>query len=55
VLAVGCTILLMLPYLLTPLYRVADPISTLMLWRWVTGAHVERVVKPIDLTAHPPV
>jgi monofunctional biosynthetic peptidoglycan transglycosylase len=51
VLAVGCTILLILPYLLTPLYRVANPVSTLMLWRWATGARVERVVKPIDLMA----
>jgi monofunctional biosynthetic peptidoglycan transglycosylase len=51
VLAVGCAILLILPYLLTPLYRVANPVSTLMLWRWATGARVERVVKPINLTA----
>jgi monofunctional glycosyltransferase len=51
VLAVGCAILLILPYLLTPLYRVVNPVSTLMLWRWATGARVERVVKPIDLTA----
>jgi monofunctional glycosyltransferase len=51
VLAVGCAILLILPYLLTPLYRVANPVSTLMLWRWATGARVERVVKPIDLMA----
>jgi hypothetical protein len=51
VLAVGCAILLILPYLLTPLYRVANPVSTLMLWRWATGARVERVLKPIDQTA----
>jgi monofunctional biosynthetic peptidoglycan transglycosylase len=51
VLAVGCAVLLILPYLLTPLYRVANPVSTLMLWRWATGARVERVVKPINLTA----
>jgi monofunctional biosynthetic peptidoglycan transglycosylase len=50
-LAVGCAILLILPYLLTPLYLVANPVSTLMLWRWAKGARVERVVKPIDLTA----
>jgi monofunctional glycosyltransferase len=50
VLAVGCAILLILPYLLTPLYRVVNPVSTLMLWRWATGARVERVVKPIFLT-----
>jgi monofunctional glycosyltransferase len=51
VLVVGCATLLILPYLLTPLYRVVNPVSTLMLWRWATGARVERVVKPIDLTA----
>src|SRR5262245_32171035 len=49
VLAVGCAFLLLLPYLLTPLYRVVDPVSTLMLWRWATRARVERVVTPIDL------
>src|SRR5262249_35121177 len=50
-LAVGCAILLILPYLLTPVYRVANPVSTRMLWRWATGARVERIVKPIDLMA----
>lgn len=49
VLAVGCAFLLILPYLLTPLYRVVDPVSTLMLWRWAEGARVERAVTPIDL------
>jgi monofunctional glycosyltransferase len=49
VLAVGCAFLLMLPYLLTPLYRVIDPVSTLMLWRWMKRDRVERVVTPIDL------
>jgi monofunctional glycosyltransferase len=48
-LAIGCAVLLILPYLLTPLYRVIDPVSTLMLWRWATRARVERAVKPIDL------
>ena len=48
-LIVGCAVLLILPYVLTPLYRVVDPVSTLMLWRWATGARFERIVKPIDL------
>ena len=48
-LAIGCAVLLILPYLLTPLYRVADPVSTLMLWRWATRARVERAMQPIDL------
>jgi monofunctional glycosyltransferase len=53
VLAVGCAFLLVLPYVLTLLYRVVDPISTPMLWRWATRARVERVVTPIDLLAPP--
>jgi monofunctional biosynthetic peptidoglycan transglycosylase len=48
-LAMGCAALLLLPYVLTPLYRVVDPVSTLMLWRWATHARVEHVVQPIDL------
>ena len=34
---------LLLPYLLAPLYRAGHPVSTLMAWRWVTGAPVSRV------------
>ena len=34
VLVVGIAFLLILPYALAPLYRVIDPVSTLMLWRW---------------------
>jgi monofunctional biosynthetic peptidoglycan transglycosylase len=48
-LAAACAVLLLLPYVLTPLYRIIDPVSTLMLWRWATHARVERVVQPIDL------
>jgi monofunctional glycosyltransferase len=36
-----------LPYLIAPLYRVVDPVSTLMLWRWATGARVERAWTPL--------
>jgi monofunctional biosynthetic peptidoglycan transglycosylase len=43
--------LLLLPYALTPLYRVVDPVSTLMLWRWATRARVERIVTPINRMA----
>jgi len=35
-------LLLLLPYLLTPLYRVVNPVSTLMVGRWFTGATVVR-------------
>ena len=33
---------LLLPYLLAPLYRAGHPVSTLMAWRWLTGAPVTR-------------
>lgn len=39
--------LLLLPYLLTPLYAVVNPPSTLMLWRFVTGQRVERTWVPL--------
>ncbi len=51
VLIVGIAFLLLLPYALTPLYRVVDPVSTLMLWRWAKRARVERMVAPIDRMA----
>jgi len=35
------------PYLIAPLYRFVNPISTLMLWNWVTGERVERIWIPI--------
>lgn len=35
---------LLLPYLLAPLYRVIDPVSTLMIARWATAKRVERTV-----------
>jgi monofunctional biosynthetic peptidoglycan transglycosylase len=36
-----------LPYLIAPAYRFADPVSTLMLWRWATGQRVERIDIPL--------
>ena len=33
---------LLLPYLLAPLYRAGHPISALMAWRWLTGAPMSR-------------
>jgi monofunctional biosynthetic peptidoglycan transglycosylase len=44
-------VVLLLPYLLAPLYRFVNPVSTLMLWRWATGARVERTFVPIDRMA----
>jgi monofunctional biosynthetic peptidoglycan transglycosylase len=33
---------LLLPYLVAPLYRAGHPVSTLMAWRWLRGAPVAR-------------
>ena len=33
---------LLLPYLLTLFYRAGHPVSTLMAWRWLTGAPMSR-------------
>jgi monofunctional biosynthetic peptidoglycan transglycosylase len=41
----------LLPYLLVPLYRVIDPVSTPMLARWATGKRVERTVVPLSQIA----
>jgi monofunctional biosynthetic peptidoglycan transglycosylase len=46
--AVAVSIFLVLPYLLVPLYSVVQPVSTLMLWRWVNGQRVERRVVPLE-------
>jgi monofunctional glycosyltransferase len=51
VLAVVVIVLLALPYLITPLYRFVDPVSTPMLWRWATGRRVERTFVPIGRIA----
>ncbi len=48
---IAIVVILLLPYLLVPLYRVVDPVSTLMLWRWAIGARVERTYVPIDRMA----
>jgi monofunctional glycosyltransferase len=45
--------LLLLPYLITPIYLFARPVSTPMLWRWMTGARVERIWVPIEAVAQP--
>jgi monofunctional biosynthetic peptidoglycan transglycosylase len=33
---------LLLPYVLAPFYRTGHPVSTLMAWRWATGAPMSR-------------
>jgi monofunctional biosynthetic peptidoglycan transglycosylase len=40
-------VILVAPYLIMPLYRVVDPISVPMLWRFVTGARVTRTIVPL--------
>jgi len=49
--ALALALVLLFPYVLVPLYRVINPISTLMLWRWATGARVERSFVPIERMA----
>jgi monofunctional biosynthetic peptidoglycan transglycosylase len=50
-LIVAVVAVLLLPYLLTPLYRVADPVSTPMLARWVLGKRVDRTFVPLERIA----
>ncbi len=45
-------LVLLLPYLLVPLYRAGHPVSTLMAWRYMTGAPVSR--QWIDFSAISP-
>ena len=40
--------LLLLPYVITPIYAVIDPVSTTMIWRRLSGARVERQFVPIS-------
>jgi len=42
---------LLLPYLIAPLYRFIMPVSMPMLYRWATGARVERTVVPLTSIA----
>ncbi len=53
VFALGIVILvvLALPYLVMPLYRFGHPVSTPMMWRYLTGSRVERIYVPISRIA----
>jgi monofunctional biosynthetic peptidoglycan transglycosylase len=51
-LALIVLVVLLIPYVLTPFYRTGHPVSTLMLWRRLTGAPVSR--QWIDLHAMSP-
>lgn len=46
--AIVAAVLVLMPYAIAPLYRFFDPVSTLMVWRWATGARVERIVVPLN-------
>ena len=48
VLASAILVVLALPYLIAPLYRFGQPVSTPMLWRWATGGRVERIFVPLS-------
>ncbi|MBN8936161.1 MAG: monofunctional biosynthetic peptidoglycan transglycosylase [Rhizobiales bacterium] len=50
-LIVALAILVLLPYLLAPLYRLVDPVSTPMIARWLLGKRVERIVVPLGRIA----
>src|SRR5690348_2130519 len=45
-------VLILLPYALTPLYAVVTPVSTLMIWRGITGAPVHRTYVPLSRIAN---
>jgi len=51
--AVSLLALIAAPYVIAPLYRSIDPVSTPMLWRWATGQRVERFVVPLNRIARP--
>jgi monofunctional glycosyltransferase len=40
--------LVLLPYLLTPVYLVMLPVSTPMIWRYATGQRVVRIYRPME-------
>src|SRR5579872_40679 len=41
-------VVLAAPYIIAPFYRVIDPVSTPMLWRWATGSRVVRIKMPLS-------
>src|SRR5664279_3584034 len=40
--------LLGLPYLIVPFYAVGKPVSTVMVWRQLSGAHMQRTFVPLS-------
>ncbi len=52
ILSVILLVVLLLPYLVAPLYRAGHPVSTMMAWRWLKGEPMSR--HWIDFTAISP-
>jgi len=50
-LAAVLAVVILLPYLIAPLYRVVDPVSTLILARRIVGKRVDRTVVPLNRIA----
>jgi monofunctional biosynthetic peptidoglycan transglycosylase len=46
--ALAAILVLIAPYPIAPLYRVVDPVSTPMAWRFLTGQRVERTWAPLS-------
>src|SRR5665811_95715 len=46
--AIAVLMLLGLPYLIVPFYAVGQPVSTVMLWRQLTGARMQRQYVPLS-------
>jgi len=46
--AITLLVVLLLPYLVTPLYLVVQPVSMPMLWRYVTFKPVTRIWRPLN-------
>src|SRR3974390_3332197 len=49
--AIAVLVFLVAPYIIAPFYRVIDPVSTPMLWRWATGARVQHTFVPLQRIA----
>src|SRR4029077_2242880 len=48
VLGIIVAVVLLVPYAIVPLYRIVDPISMPMLWRFLTGGRVTRIAVPLS-------
>jgi monofunctional glycosyltransferase len=46
--AVAVLALLALPYVIVPFYAMGEPVSTVMFWREITGARMQRIYVPLS-------